>query len=250
MKIMIVLPTYNESENIGRMIESILSLEGSPDCVSRGVDRIGIAVVDDSSPDGTGKIVAGLAKKHPDRIHLIERKEKGRGTAGIAGFQYALTQDVDGIIEMDADFSHDPLDIPRLAAEIKQYDIAIGSRFLPGSKIGARSPLRTLTSWAAEHYARLILRIGIHDWSGGYKCYRKSALAGLDLLRVRSRGYSIGIETLYMLIRGGCTYREIPITFRDREAGKSKFKTKESLDYVRMAWQLRFSPSADDTLNA
>jgi dolichol-phosphate mannosyltransferase len=241
MRILVVLPTYNESENIGRMIEAILNLEGSPQSVRAGISHLSIVVVDDSSPDGTGEIVAKLAEKNPAQIHMIERKEKGRGTAGIAGFKYALTRDIDGVIEMDADFSHDPQDIPRLASEITRYDIAIGSRFLPGSKIGARSPFRRLTSWGAEHYARLMLGIGIRDWSGGYKCYRKSALAGLNFAKIRSRGYSIGIETLYLLIRAGCSYREIPITFKDRAQGKSKFKTRESLDYIKMAWQLRFS---------
>ncbi len=242
MKILIVLPTFNEKENIGRMIESILKLEHTPEAARCEIDRLSVVVVDDSSPDGTGKIVAELEKKYPSQVHLIERREKGRGTAGISGFKYALTQDVDGIIEMDADFSHDPQDIPRLACEIIRYDIAIGSRFLPGSKSVDRSFFRRLTSWGAEHYARFILGIGIRDWSGGYKCYRKQALSHLDFSKLRSRGYSIGIETLYMLIRSGCTYHEIPITFKDRARGESKFKTKESLDYIKMAWQLKFNP--------
>ena len=161
MKILVFLPTYNESENIERMVEAILQLERRPELARNGITEIQVLIVDDSSPDGTGELADSLTARHPGKVHVIHRTERGRGTAGIAGFRYASQQDVDYVIEMDADFSHDPRDISRLLGEIQNYDIVIGSRFLPGSKIGPRSPLRRLTSWGAGLYTRLVLGIDI-----------------------------------------------------------------------------------------
>jgi dolichol-phosphate mannosyltransferase len=238
VKALVFLPTYNEKDNIERMVETILGFEIA------GISKLNILIVDDSSPDGTGELADNLMAKYPDRLDGIHRKERGRGTAGIAAFQYALEQDVDYVIEMDADFSHNPQDIPRLIKEGQNYDIIIGSRFLLGSRIGPRSPWRRLTSWGAGLYTRMMLGIDIKDWSSGYKCYRKQALARLNYATLFSKGYSIGMETLYKLIKGGCSYKEIPITFIDRAAGVSKFTTKESLNYIKIAWRLRFKREA------
>jgi len=241
MKALVFLPTYNEKENIERMVEAILELEHHSELDRIGITEVHVLIVDDNSPDGTGEFADRLMGKHSDKVHVIHRTTRGRGTASITAFKYALKQDVDYIIEMDADFSHDPQDIPRLLEGIKNYDVVIGSRFIQDSKIGPRSPWRRLTSWVAEFYTRLILGIDIKDWSSGYKCYRRQALAGLDYTSLFSNGYSIGMETLYKLIKSGYSYKEIPITFMDRAAGVSKFTSKESLNYIRVAWRVRRS---------
>jgi dolichol-phosphate mannosyltransferase len=238
MKVLVMLPTYNERENLEAMVQAILSLEHSEDMNQLDVQSLQTVVVDDSSPDGTGELAEKLAEKHPGKIHVIHRQERGRGSAGIAGFKYALTQDFDCLIEMDADFSHDPNDIPRLLKEIKNCDVVIGSRFVPGGQTGPRSPFRKATSWGAGLYARLILRVGIRDWHGGYKCYGKQALACLEFEGFFSSGYSIGMETLYRLVKNGCSYKEIPIIFRQRTRGSSKFSIREILDYIRVTWRL------------
>ncbi len=228
MKAMVMLPTYNEKVNIERMIAAIL-----------GHDGVSVVVVDDSSPDGTGEIADRLAAESPGRIHVIHRKERGRGTAGIAGFKYAREQDVDCVIEMDADFSHNPADIPRFLEKIDQYDVVIGSRLVAGSK-ALRNPLRRLISNGANLYARVFMGWHIRDWCGGYKCYRRAALKGLDFERFRSRGYSIGMETLYRLTRNGCTFVEIPIEFTDQRQGQSKFGFREITGYAANVLRVRF----------
>ena len=240
MKTLVFLPTYNEKENIEGMVDAILQLEHHPELERNGISEIHILIVDDSSPDGTGELADNLMVKHPGNVHVIHRTERGRGTAGVAGFKYCVKQDVDYVIEMDADFSHNPRDIPRFLTEIKNYDIVIGSRFVRGSKIGPRSPMRRLTSWGAGLYTRSVLGINVKDWSSGYKCYRRHVLASLDYANIFSSGYSIGMETLYKLIKGGCSYHEIPITFLDRTQGKSKFTTRESLHYIVAVWRLRW----------
>lgn len=239
MRVLVLLPTYNERENIGPMIEAILNLEQAPEMKQLGVERLQIVVVDDSSPDGTGELVAKMADKYPAKIHLIRRQERGRGTAGIAGFRYALTQNIDCLVEMDADFSHDPAHIPRFLREVKKCQVVIGSRFVADGQTGTRGPFRKVISWGAGFYARLVLGIDIKDWHGGYKCYRKEVLSNLNLNGFFSKGYSIGMETLYRLLKSGCSCKEIPILFRDRIQGESKFSTKEILDYIKVAWRLR-----------
>jgi dolichol-phosphate mannosyltransferase len=239
MKVLVMLPTYNERENLEPMVQAILGLEHSQDMNQLDVQSLQIVVVDDNSPDGTGELAEKLAEKHAGKIHVLHRQERGRGTAGIAGFKFALAQDIDCLIEMDADFSHNPDDIPRFLKETKNCDIVIGSRFVPGGQTGTRSPFRKATSWGAGFYARLVLGIDIKDWHGGYKCYRKQALACLDFDGIFSNGYSIGMETLYHLVKNGCSYKEIPITFRERTRGYSKFSVREIRDYLGVAWQLR-----------
>jgi dolichol-phosphate mannosyltransferase len=240
MKTLVLLPTYNEKENIERMVDAILQLEHHPQLEQLGVTEVLILIVDDNSPDGTGELAEKLREKHPSNIHVIHRKERGRGTAGIAGFKYALTQDVDYIIEMDADFSHNPGDIPRFLRETKNCDVVIGSRFVPGGQSVKRNFIRDLISKGAGLYSRLTLGMNIKDWHGGYKCYGKQALASLNFDDFFSKGYSIGMETLYRLAKSGWSYKEIPITFRERAQGKSKFSVKEMLTYAKVALQLRW----------
>ena len=241
MKLLVMLPTYNEKDNLERMVNAILHLRERPAMVRLGVTAVRVVVVDDDSPDGTGELADELSRRDPGNVYVIHRKERGRGTAGIAGFRYALTQDVDYIIEMDADFSHNPADIPRFLAEARSCDVVIGSRYISGGQSGKRSVFRHLISRGASLYARLVLGTNIGEWHGGYKCYSRSALASLDFDGFLSKGYSIGMETLYRLLKLGYSYREMPITFQERVRGESKFSFKEVLDYARVALQLRCS---------
>ncbi len=241
MKVMVMLPTYNESENIQLIIRTILGPKLTLDTKQLSVESIQVVVIDDNSPDGTAELAEKMLVEFPGKIHVIRRQERGRGTAGITGFKYTITQNVDCLIEMDADFSHNPDDIPRFLKEIKNYDVVIGSRFIPGGQTGARSPSRKLISWGAGFYARLLLGIDVKDWHGGYKCYRKQVLSNLNYENLLSTGYSIGMETIYKLIKGGCSYKEIPITFKERTRGSSKFSLKEVIEYAEMVWKFRWS---------
>jgi dolichol-phosphate mannosyltransferase len=227
MKAMVMLPTYNERENVENIVGEIL----------RHRD-VSIVVVDDRSPDGTGEIADRLASENPGRIHVMHRKERGRGTAGIAGLRYAREQDVDCVFEMDADLSHDPRQIPEFLERIRDCDVVIGSRFAKGSK-AERKPLRKLITDVARVYTQVLLGRGIKDWSGGYKCYRREALKSLDFDRFRSQGYSIGMETLYRLTRKGFRCIEIPIEFTDQRRGKSKFSVGEIMGYMVNVLRLR-----------
>jgi len=228
MKAMVMLPTYNERENIEKIVNQILAQ-----------DDIRIVIVDDSSPDGTGEMADRLAGQNPGRIWVIHRQERGRGTAGIAGFRYALEQDVGCIIEMDADFSHDPEYIPKFLDEMGEYDVVIGSRLVKGGK-SVRTPSRKIISSGANLYTRLLLGWHIKDWCGGYKCYRREALGSLDFDRFYSTGYSIGMETLYRLTKKGFRCVEIPIEFTDKRTGASKFSTREIVRYMITVLRLRF----------
>ena len=230
MKVMVMLPTYNEKDNIGKMVSQILSQDGGD---------MSIVIVDDSSPDGTGEIADRLADQYTGRVHVVHRQEKGRGTAGIAGFRYALERDIDCIIEMDADLSHDPRYIPQFLQKIGDYDVVIGSRLIEGGK-STRTPARRVISNGANMFTRLLLGWHTRDWCGGYKCYRKEALGSLDFDRFYSTGYSIGMETLYRLKKKGFTFVEIPIEFTDTRTGESKFSVSEIIGYAATALRLRF----------
>ena len=228
MRAMVILPTYNEKENIEGIIDKIFKL-----------DEIGVVIVDDGSPDGTGAVADALAAKNPNRIHVIHRQERGRASAGFVGFKYALTHDVDYVIEMDADFSHDPADIPRLLNMAQEYDVVIGSRYAPGGTDGDRTFIREVISKFASLYTRLLLGWPIKDWSGGYKCYSKQALASLDFSKFHSKGYAVGMETLYRLSKNGYSIVEIPITFEDRRLGQSKFSWHHIVEYFQTSAKLR-----------
>ena len=240
-----MIPTYNEAGNIAKLVDGILQLESSQELKQMDVDRILLVIVDDDSPDGTGGIAEELSKKYPGSLHVIHRKERGRGSAGIAGFKYILSQDIDDIIEMDADFGHNPADIPRLLKEAMNYDIVIGSRLVHGGDRGNRNLTRLCVSLGASLYARMMLGWGIKEWHSGYKCYRKQVLASLNFDKFISRGYSIGMETLYRAINKGYSFKEIPIVFKERTQGSSKFSVKEIRDYFKIVWQLRWHKEYD-----
>ena len=220
MTVAIMVPTYNEKENIEHLADEILKYD----------DTI-IIIVDDDSPDGTGEIIDKLAEKYKGRIYPIHRNEKGRGSAGIAGFKYALTMDVECIMEMDADFSHAPADIPRFIEAIKKYDVVIGSRYVDGGKsINCRFK-NIILSRLSNIYNKIILGLNIRDSSGGYKCYRKNVLEAINLDNYLSKGYCVGPETLFKIKQKGFVMKEMPITFRNREIGTSKANLKVILEY-------------------
>ncbi|MFC1786444.1 polyprenol monophosphomannose synthase [Halobacteriota archaeon] len=230
MKAIVMLPTYNEKENIEDIVREILKNK-----------NVNILIVDDNSPDSTGQIADKLAKEYAGMVHVIHRNERGRGTAGITGFKYALTQNVDCIFEMDADFSHDPADIPRFLEEIKKYDVVIGSRYVKGGNSINCHFKNILLSHISNIYNRIILGLEVKDSSGGYKCYRKEVLGSINLDNYFSKGYSVGPETLFKIKQKKFTMKEIPIIFRNRAKGLSKSNIKIIIEYPIVVLKLRLS---------
>lgn len=209
----LVLPTYNEAGNIEDLVEA--ALDKLPASAR-------VLIVDDSSPDGTGAIADRLAARH-DGVAVIHRPLKeGLGPAYIAGFRQALAEGAGLVLEMDADFSHDPAYLPRLLEASERADLVIGSRYVPGGGVGDWGALRRAISRGGSAYARLVLGLEVHDLTGGFKCFRRELLEAIDLDSIRSRGYAFQIETTYRAIRRGFTVAEVPIVFRDRRRGSSK----------------------------
>jgi dolichol-phosphate mannosyltransferase len=214
MKIAIVIPTYNEKDNIFRIVSEIFDL---------GIDELEIVVVDDNSPDGTGKILDEIKEKN-EKVHAIHRaKKSGLGTAYLEGFRYSLEKGAEYIFAMDADFSHDPKLIPKYLDEIEKKDLVIGSRYIPGGKIKNWDWLRRLISYFGNFFARSILDIQIKDMTAGFKCYRRAVVEHLIDKKISSIGYVFQIETVYYSCRNGFKTKEIPIEFLERRIGKSKF---------------------------
>lgn len=229
-KIFIMIPTYNESMNIRPLIEQILAIEAD----------IEIVVVDDNSPDGTADIVRDIMK-NDNRVHLVFRQdERGRGTAGIAGFIYALDRGADTVIEMDADFSHNPAHIPEFLRHIRNHDLVVGSRFVHGGKDLRKGFIRVFVTWAANRYIRLLLKIKIRDATSGYRCFRREVLEALDMTRTISVGPSIVQELLYKAILMGFTVCEVPIIFEDRHAGISTFNFRLAMQGIITILILRY----------
>ena len=230
MRAMAMLPTYNEAPNIGALIGEILH---------QGAD-IGVVVVDDDSPDGTAAIVEGLRREDP-RIHLILRTtERGRGTAGIAGFRYAVAQGVEFIIEMDADFSHSPSYIPFFLSRMEGCDLLIGSRLVRGGGERGRSILRGGITRMANAYIRLVLGLPFRDCTSGYRVFRRKVLESIELDQLFSTGPPIVEEVLYKAHRRGFRIREVPFLFEDRKAGESTFNRRIMLNALLMMWKIRW----------
>jgi dolichol-phosphate mannosyltransferase len=209
----VILPTYNESENLERIVGAVL--EQLPDSGK-------VLVVDDNSPDGTGEIADQLAAQN-DRIRVLHRERKeGLGPAYLAGFRVALDSGAERIIEMDADFSHDPSYLPGLIAATGDADLAIGSRYVPGGGVTDWGPVRRFISRGGSAYARLALRVPVRDLTGGFKCFRREVLEAIDLDTIEARGYAFQVETTYRALKMGFRVVELPIVFRDRRAGSSK----------------------------
>ena len=217
---MVCLPTYNEHENVERMVRALGEL------------GVSVLVIDDSSPDGTGELADRLARElsHVEVLHR-ERKE-GLGPAYLAGFRRALADGAELILEMDCDFSHDPADVQRLIAAADEADLVLGSRYIPGGSVGNWGLLRRAVSAGGSLYARLLLGVGVHDLTGGFKCYRRTVLETIDLGAISSKGYAFQIETTYRALRAGFRVVEVPITFVDREQGGSKMSRRIVLEAI------------------
>ena len=229
MKSLIIVPTYNELENIQRLLPELMALGPG----------IRVLVVDDNSPDGTGKLADEFAVKN-GRISVLHRPEKlGLGSAYVAGFKYAIQQDVDCVFEMDADFSHDPAMIPRFIEEIASCDVVIGSRYISGINVVNWPMSRLLLSYFANIYTRVVTGMTIRDTTSGYKCFRREVLEHIDLDRVRSDGYAFQIEMNFRCWRKGYRMREIPIIFVDRRSGTSKLSQGVINEAVWIVWWLR-----------
>ena len=229
-KKIVIIPTYNERNNIAKLIPDIIEL----------YPNMNILVVDDNSPDGTGDYVESLSQ-HDSRIHLIRREGKlGLGTAYAAGFKYALENGFEIIVQMDADYSHDPKVIADFLEKIKDYDLVIGSRYVTGVNVINWPMSRLLLSYFANVYTRIITGLPVKDATGGFKCFRRKVLESIDLDRIRSNGYAFQIEMTFKAYRKGFSIKEVPIVFVDRVEGKSKMSKKIVREAIFMVWKLRY----------
>jgi len=226
---LVIIPTYNESENISRIIPEILKQD----------EGIEVLIVDDNSPDGTAKMVKDLQQTNA-KIHLLERAGKqGLGTAYVAGFHYALSHNFEFIFEMDADFSHDPKELPRMLQKIDDCDLVIGSRYISGVNVVNWPMKRLILSYCANLYTRIITGMPVRDATAGFKCYRRQVLESLNLDAIKSNGYSFQIETNFKAWTRGFRICEIPIIFNDRHAGVSKMSKHIVYEAVFLVWKLK-----------
>jgi dolichol-phosphate mannosyltransferase len=233
MRTTVVMPTYNEADNVVQIVAELMTLR---------VDGLDILIIDDNSPDGTGQLADDLAEHYADRVQVIHRQAKlGLGTAYVTGFRQALDSGADYVIQMDADFSHSPSYVPALLEKTRECDVVIGSRYVPDGRVDERwSPWRRFLSWGGNAYARLITGLRIHDATGGFRCFRRNALLSLDLDRIRSEGYAFQIEVAYACQTKGLRMGEIPIYFEDRSMGLSKMSWRIVLEAMWRVWQMRW----------
>ncbi|HEY8408017.1 MAG TPA: polyprenol monophosphomannose synthase [Gaiellaceae bacterium] len=221
MKATVCLPTYNERENLEKMVRAL------------GAHGVRVLVADDNSPDGTGEIADRLAQElaYVDVLHRPQKE--GLGPAYLAAFRRALQTDADLVLEMDCDFSHDPADVPRLIAACENgADIALGSRYVAGGGTRDWGLLRRIVSWGGSFYARIVLGLGVRDLTGGFKCFRRAVLETIDLDAIHSKGYAFQIELTYRAVRRGFRVVELPIVFADRTEGTSKMSRAIFLEAV------------------
>jgi dolichol-phosphate mannosyltransferase len=233
----LVLPTFNEAENVEKIVRAALDVLRA--CAPDGHR---ILIVDDSSPDGTGEIADRLAAEHPDAVEVLHRTDRsGLGPAYLAGFAHALAGGAAYICEMDADFSHDPADLARLIATVRDgtADLALGSRYVPGGGVTDWGLLRRFISRGGSWYARRVLGLGLRDLTGGFKCFRREVLEAIDMPTVRSRGYAFQVELTYRALQQGFRVVEVPILFRDREHGTSKMSWRIAVEAMWLVPQLR-----------
>jgi dolichol-phosphate mannosyltransferase len=227
----VCLPTYNEKENLEPMLRALAEVLG-PD------DRV--LVVDDNSPDGTGVIADRLARELAEVRVLHRPRKEGLGRAYLDGFGVALAEDAELVLEMDADFSHDPADLPRLIEAAAEADLVLGSRYVPGGGVENWGMLRRALSRGGSWYARTLLGVPVRDLTGGFKCFNRRVLDAIDLNAVHADGYGFQIELTYRAIQAGCTVKEIPIRFRERREGHSKMTARIALEAVWKVPALRF----------
>jgi dolichol-phosphate mannosyltransferase len=232
MRITIILPTYNEAENLPQLVSALFSLP---------LD-LGVLVVDDDSPDGTGKIADDLAGQHPDRFYVLHRAGKlGLRSAYMEGFKKAFELGSGAVVQMDADFSHNPAVLPEMAQQIATNDVVIGSRYVKGGSLDDNWPIwRKALSGFGNFYARTILRSPLHDMTTGYRMWRKEALQAMPLDRIRSSGYIFLVEMAYVAYLMGFRIKEVPIHFADRRWGKSKMSLKIQLEAAMRIWDVRY----------
>ncbi len=229
-KILVIIPTYNEVENIQKLIPLVLIQDP---CID-------VLVIDDSSPDGTAEQVEKMMAKTDRRLHLIKRsRKKGLGTAYVDGFKYALKEEYDLIFEMDADFSHDPDTIPKFLETIEAYDLVVGSRYIRGVNVINWPMPRLILSWLANFYTRIITGLPLKDATSGFKCFKRNVLEAIDLDNVHSDGYAFQIEIDFKVWKKGFRVKEIPIVFVDRYIGISKMNHRIVREAVWMVWKLR-----------
>jgi len=216
MSILVIVPTYNERENLRQLVEAVLALDPLLD----------LLVVDDNSPDGTGELADELAKQS-GRVWVLHRAGKqGLGTAYVAGFRFALARGYERVVEMDADLSHRTEDLPRLLSAARYADLVIGSRNVPGARTVGWSPLRYLISRGGSLAARMVLGLPVRDCTSGFKCFRREALQVLDLDAIQSNGYAFQVEVNHAVARAGLRLAEVPIVFADRRHGRSKMSAR------------------------
>jgi dolichol-phosphate mannosyltransferase len=229
VKALVVIPTYNERENLAELLKRIFA-QGLP---------LEVLIIDDNSPDGTGAVADGLEAQDP-RVHVMHRAGKmGLGSAYVAGFRYALERGYDAVFEMDADFSHNPESLPEFLRELETADLIVGSRYLHGVTVVNWPLSRLILSYLANVYSRVITGMPLKDATGGYKCFRRQVLESIDLSRVKSDGYGFQIEINFKAWRKGFRIREIPILFVDRRAGESKMSRRIVWEAAWMVWRLR-----------
>jgi dolichol-phosphate mannosyltransferase len=231
-KSLVIVPTYNEIENVPTLLKNIFNLN---------IPGLDVLIIDDNSPDGTAGLIKEMMKNE-ERLFLLERPGKmGLGTAYISGFRYALEKGYDYIFEMDADMSHDPKELPNFLKAIEKADVVIGSRYLKGVNVINWPLSRLMLSVFASKYTRLVTGLPLHDCTAGYKCFRREVLEAIPLDKVRSNGYSFQIEMNFKAWKRGFRIVEIPIVFHDRTVGKSKMSRKIMIEAALMVWKLRLA---------
>lgn len=232
-QIFIVIPTFNEAENIPKLAAALFSLP---------LKEVHLLVVDDNSPDGTGEIAENLSKEYAECIDVLHRTgKKGLGSAYIEGFQKALELGADVIVQMDADFSHPPEKVPELIESLKESDVALGSRYIPGGQLDHKWPLwRKGLSAFGNLYAKTILQLPVNDATGGFRAWRKEILLGMPLERIRSNGYAFQVEMLFVAQRMGYSFSEVPFYFADRQWGTSKMSFAIQLEAALRVWQMLY----------
>lgn len=231
MKITVIIPTYNEAENLPKLVSALFSLP---------LADLSILVVDDNSPDGTGKLADDLKQAHPGQVDVLHRAGKlGLGSAYIQGFQLALRQGAEAVVQMDADFSHPPEKLIEMANNLPSCDAVLGSRYIPGGSVDVRWPAwRKMLSGGGNIYARTILGLKVHDVTGGFKMWKRETLSAMPLDRIRSNGYIFQVEMCYVATKLGFHFQEIPIYFADRRWGKSKMNFRIQIEAAFRTWQL------------
>ena len=233
MRHLVIVPTYNEIENIQSLLPQLMKL----------CQDLDVLVVDDNSPDGTAGKVKELAESEP-RIHLLLRtKKEGLGKAYLAGFQWGLENGFETLTEMDADFSHRPEDLSKILDEIPKKDFIVGSRYVQGGRVVNWSLLRKLISRGGSLYSKFIMGFPLNDWTGGFNCWRRDSLKAMELEKVTSEGYCFQIELKYRALRAGLQGQEVPIVFEDRRVGQSKMSLRIVLEAFYKVWFIRFAGS-------